>query len=287
MQPQFDISIVTPSFNQGRFVEQCILSVLSQKDIRCQYIVIDAGSNDQTRKIIEAYEDDFDSLVVEPDEGQADALCKGFAYARADIVCYLNSDDYLLPGAARRACEVLKDNPHIDAVYSHRTYVDADDRFLRYWGLPAHSDRIHLRWDFIPQETCFWRRSAMERVGGIDSSFNFAMDYDLFARMMIQGFRFHRLNSFLAVFREHDSSKTTRLMDTVGTSEVERVQREQSIGIARGDRQALRRFYTELRLRSQWLRLRYPSGPPGFASRVRAGARAFSEKTRKPARSDA
>jgi len=263
----FDISVVTPSYNQGRFIEQCIASVLTQDGVRCQHIVVDAESSDETGGVLDRYRDRIDTLLIEPDEGQADALKKGFDHARAEFVCYLNSDDYLLPGALARAVSFLKKAGDVDAVYSHRTYVDGDDRFLRYWALPGHSDYVNLRWDFIPQETCIWRRSAMDEVGGIDPTFQFAMDYDLFARMMRAGKRFVRLPEFLAVFREHEDSKTTRLMGSQGASEVRRVQSEQRIRMHRWDRFVIGAFFSLLQARSRAARRRYPNGPPGFAGR--------------------
>ena len=267
MSSRFDISVVTPSLNQGRFIEQCIGSVLDQDGVRCQYIVVDAESSDETAAVLERYKDRIETLIIEPDDGQADAIRKGFSYASADLVCYLNSDDYLLPGALARAVRYLDGAPDVDAIYSHRTYVSGDDRFLRYWALPAHSDYVNLRWDFIPQETCVWRRAAMEEVGGIDPTFQFAMDYDLFARMMNAGKRFMRLPGFLAAFREHDDSKTTRLMDTLGASEVARVQSQLEIGRNRRDRYVIGAFFALLKARSRLMLHRYPNGPPGFANR--------------------
>lgn len=269
MDTKFDISVVTPSLNQGRFIEQCIASVLAQEGVRCQHIVVDAESSDETRHVLARYRDRLDTVLVEPDDGQADALNKGFGHARAEFVCYLNSDDYLLPGALARAVSFLKTAGDVDAVYSHRTYVDGDDRFLRYWSLPRHSDYVNLRWDFIPQETCVWRRSAMDAVGGIDPTFQFAMDYDLFARMMRSGKRFVRLPEFLAVFREHGESKTTRLMNSLGATEVLRVQSEQGIRMHRWDRFVIAAFFSVLQARSRAARRRYPDGPPGFADRCK------------------
>lgn len=267
MNSEFDVSVVTPSFNQGQYIEQCISSVLGQEGVRCQYIVVDAESTDETAAVLNRHSGVIDKLIVEPDHGQADAIAKGFGHATADILCYLNSDDYLLPGALSRAVRFLRTNDNVDAVYSHRTFVDGEGRFLRYWSLPRHSDYINLRWDFIPQETCIWRRSAMDTVGGIDPTFQFAMDYDLFARMMCAGMRFVRIHDFLAVFREHDDSKTSRLMDTLGASEVRRVQSALGIKLRWWDKNAIAAFYSLLQARSRSLAHRLPEGPPRFTQR--------------------
>jgi len=266
--PDFDISVVTPSLNQGEYLEQCITSVLEQQDVSVQYIVVDGLSDDQTPRVLDTYRNRIDTLIVEKDSGQADALAKGFALAKAEFVCYLNSDDYLFPGALKRAIDALRSRRDVDLVYSHRTYVDAEDRFLRYWNLPRHCNYIHLRWDFIPQETCVWRRKAMDSVGGIDRTYNFAMDYDLFARMMRAGQRFIRLPLFLAAFREHARSKTTRLMDSLGASEVQRVQKSQNIAVHPWDRLVIAAWFARLQARSSRHKSRFPDGPNEYLGRA-------------------
>lgn len=231
----YDISVVTPSYNQGSFIEQTLLSVLQQDGVSVQYIVVDGASTDGTHEVLEKYADKLDTLIVESDEGQADALRKGFSQAKGEICCYLNSDDYLLPGALQEVVAWFNDHPNTDLIYGHRIFVDGEDQFLKYWILPPHSNYLMERWDYIPQETAFWRRSAMRRAGGIDPEMRFAMDYDLFARMMRDGARFTRLNRFFAVFRQHENSKTTTLMQTVGMEEVELVRTRYGICIHRLD----------------------------------------------------
>lgn len=260
------ISLVTPSYNQGRFIAQTISSVLAQ-EVECQYIVVDAISSDNTSEILDRFRDDIDIIISEPDTGQADALAKGFSHARAPIVGYLNSDDYLIPGALERVLAYFQRRPEADAFYGHRIFVDERDDFLRYWHLPSHSNYINLRWDFIPQETCFWRRSAMEAVGGIDPELEFAMDYDLFVRMMQAGHRFERVHDFLAVFREHDQSKTVCQMDTIGAREVELVQRRNGVILHRYDRFIAGAYYANLQLRSARFKRKFPHGPEVFRRR--------------------
>jgi len=261
------ISLVTPSSNQGTFISQTIGSVLAQRGVECQYIVVDGGSSDGTSEVLDSFRGEIDVIISEPDRGQADALVKGFAYATAPIVGYLNSDDYLLPGALQLVLEHFERQPEVDAWYSHRIFVDEFDHLLRYWYLPPHSNYINLRWDFIPQETCFWRRTAMEAVGGIDRRLDFAMDYDLFVRMMRAGCRFRRLDDFLAVFREHDASKTVCHMETVGAREVNVVQQANRVSIHWYDRLVAAAFYSWLQLRSARLKRRLPLGPDAFIRR--------------------
>jgi glycosyltransferase involved in cell wall biosynthesis len=266
-----DISIVTPSLNQGNFIGQTIRSVLSQSGVRVQYVVVDGCSTDETRSVLERYRDALDHLIIEPDHGQADAIKKGFARTSGVICGYLNSDDYLLPGALERVVAYFRANPSVDVVYGDRIYVDEEDRLLRYWRLPPHSDFINCRWDFIPQEACFWRRSVMEQMGGIDSSYRFAVDYDLFARMMKAGKRFVHLAEFFAVFREHPGSKTTSAWESTGAPEMERVRRKYGFEVKPYQMVPAALHYGLLQLRSGWFRWRYPAGPAVFADRSKAG----------------
>lgn len=118
----------------------------------------------------------------------------------------------------------------MDFIYSNRLFIDEEDQIIRFWILPPHLNYCMSRWDFIPQETCFWRRSLMDQVGSVDPSYSFALDYDLFVRMMARG-SFRRLNKFIAAFRIHSSAKSANLYHTVGIEEIQRVRNEQDIRI--------------------------------------------------------
>lgn len=218
------ISIVTPSFNQGRYIERTLQSVLGQGYPSLEYIVMDGGSTDETLQRITPYRGRLAHFESGPDGGQSAAIAKGFGHATGQIMGYLNSDDVLLPGTLSYVARFFRENPEIDAIYSHRCIIDSNDRVLGHWILPQHSNYLMERWDFIPQETCFWRRTLFDRAGNLDPSYAFAMDYDLFVRYMRQG-RFKRVDRFLAAFRFHEAAKTTRDMSTVGKAEIDRVQR--------------------------------------------------------------
>jgi len=234
------VSIVTPSYNQGAYIAATIESVVSQRaDVDVEYILFDAQSNDQTPEVLERYAGQIDHLHVAPDDGQADALGRGFEHASGQILSYLNSDDTLLPGALAWVVRYFETHPEIDVIYGHRVFTDADGEVTRFWMLPPHSNYLMRRWDYIPQEACFWRRSVMDRFGGIDSTFQFAMDYEFFARVMPE-VRFARVNKFLATFREHADSKTTTLNLTLGQEEVKRVQAMHQIAISALDQQIAR-----------------------------------------------
>lgn len=222
------ISIVTPSFDQGRFLEWTLRSVLLQGFSKLEYVVMDGGSRDRTREILARFAPRLTHVESAPDGGQADAIVRGFAHTTGDIMAYLNSDDMLAPGALEFVAKFFGEHPRVDGLYSHRVFVDEDNLVGSYWILPPHSNWLMKRWDYIPQETCFWRRRIYEEAGGIDPSFQFALDYDLFVRFMERG-RMVRVNRFLGAFRKHADSKTAGLIDGNRHPEVVRVGRAHGI----------------------------------------------------------
>jgi GT2 family glycosyltransferase len=219
------ISIVTPSYQQGRFIERTIYSVLSQGYPDLEYIVQDGGSDDGTVEVLRRYESRLTNWASEPDGGQADALNRGFAGTTGEIMAYLNSDDLLLPGALAHVGSYLQAHPDVDAVYGHRVLIDERDRQVGVWVMPPHDDRVLALGDFVPQETLFWRRSAWERAGGrMDATFQFALDWDLLLRLSQTGARIVRLPRFLGAFRIHDAQKT-QSRDEARDAESDRLRR--------------------------------------------------------------
>jgi glycosyltransferase involved in cell wall biosynthesis len=217
------ISIVTPSFNQGPYLEKTLQSVLSQNYPRLQYVVQDGSSSDGTLAVLDRFRDRLHHSESRQDNGQAHAINLGFAHTSGEIMGYLNSDDLLLPGALFAVAKYFADHPDVDVVYGHRVVIDRHGDELGRWVLPPHDDAT-LRWqDYVPQETMFWRRRVWEKVGGIDESFRFALDWDLLLRFQAAGAKFHRLGRFLGAFRVHNTSKTTTVVETTGAAEVSRL----------------------------------------------------------------
>lgn len=178
------VSIVTPSFNHARFLEQTMHSVLEQDYPNIEYIVIDGGSQDGSRDLIEAYAPQLAYWQSEPDGGQTDAINQGFARATGEIMAWLNSDDYLLPGAVSRAVAALQAEPELGMVYGDCLLVNAEGKTIKRFPA-AQTDYARLRRGYvhIPQQSSFWRASLWEVVGPLDPSFYFAMDYDLWTRL--------------------------------------------------------------------------------------------------------
>jgi glycosyltransferase involved in cell wall biosynthesis len=224
--------IVTPSLNQGRFIEEAIQSVLSQeaKEIQISYAVMDGGSDDNTLEVISKYSEQLSHFESKQDDGQAAAISDGFALIDGDIFAYINSDDFYFPGTFAKVKRIFEDNAQVDFVYSNRLYVDDQGRVNGCWKLPTHSSWLMSKWDYIPQETLFWRKSIMNRVGAFDRTLNFCMDYDFLIRLMRAG-KGLRVNDFFGAFRMHPESKTVMLYSTVGIQEIGFVQKKYSLRI--------------------------------------------------------
>jgi glycosyltransferase involved in cell wall biosynthesis len=219
-------SLVTPSLNQGHFLERTLQSVLGQHYPRLQYTVQDGGSSDETLSILARYGGRLDHWESAPDRGQAHALNLGFRRARGDVLAYLNADDLLLPGALAHVVGYFDAHPEVDAVYGHRVLIDEDDREVGRWVLPPHDDGALLWRDYVPQETLFWRRRIWERVGAcLDETFDFALDWELLLRFRAAGARFARLPRFLGAFRVHGRQKTSTEMGGRGREELARLLR--------------------------------------------------------------
>ena len=209
-RPAPTISVVTPSFQQGRFLERTLYSVTSQHYPGTEYIVQDGGSSDGTVDILHRFDHLLSSWRSEPDEGQADALNRAFQRSTGEIMAYLNSDDLMLPGTLAYVAGHFAAHPEIDAIYGNRILIDEHDQKIGSWVLPPHDDRVLGLADYVPQETLFWRRSLWDAAGGYcDPSFSYALDWDLLLRMRDAGARFARLPRFLGAFRIHDEQKTT------------------------------------------------------------------------------
>jgi FkbM family methyltransferase len=217
------IALVTPSYNQGQFIERTIRSVLAQSYPALQYVVQDGGSGDETAAILERYRDRLHACVSEPDSGQAEAINRGFALTDGEIMAWINSDDILLPGALAAVGHHFKRNPSVDVVYGHRALIDEHDRQIGSWVMPRHAGWTLDYADLIPQETMFWRRSAWEKAGGqLNVDYRYALDWDLLLRFRDSGARFERLPLVIGGFRLHSEQKTTRQID-VGLAEIEQI----------------------------------------------------------------
>jgi glycosyltransferase involved in cell wall biosynthesis len=177
------VSIVTPSYNQGAFIEETLRSVLLQGYPNLEYLVIDGGSTDETVDIIRRYAPHLTYWVTEPDRGQSHAINKGFARASGEILAWLNSDDTYTPGALHRAARAVVEHPNAAGVYGDAYVRDLDVGIVSYrHSRPIDAIALVRLGCVIPQPTVFLRRQVLARVGPVDEGLHFALDYDLWLR---------------------------------------------------------------------------------------------------------
>jgi len=207
------ISIVTPSYNQGAYLEKTILSVLNQEYPNIEYIVIDGGSTDNSLDTIKKYEKHLKYWVSEPDRGQSNAINKGFSHATGDLLTWLSSDDYYMPGALWTFATMAMAHPETSAFVGAGRIIDETGNIIYYKEPPQHITIETLyRWlnggDFM-QPSSIFRRTAWERVGPLDETVHIALDVDLWLRMAKAGCRFVSSDSLLSTALSHKNAKTT------------------------------------------------------------------------------
>lgn len=201
------ISIVTISYNQARFLEQAICSIINQDYPDKEYIVVDPGSTDGSREIIERYRDRIDKIIFEPDRGPADGLNKGFAHATGEIFGFINADDALLPGALSRVARAFAENPEVDVILGYVYQVDGDGRLIkRIRTGKINPKRFVYGGVNFAQQGMFFRAHVFRRVGGFNTKNTTSWDGELALDMALSGARFAVLKEYIAVFRLHDLS---------------------------------------------------------------------------------
>ncbi|MBI5934052.1 MAG: glycosyltransferase [Chloroflexi bacterium] len=201
-------SIVMPSLNQGRFIAQSIESVLAQDEPSVELIVVDGGSSDETLAILKSYGARL-QWISEKDDGQSQAVNKGWRMARGEIWGWLNADDLLAPDATRRAVDALESDATLAGVYGDCAYIDEAGAALgKYPAEEFDYEKLVLRAeDFIPQPGVFLRREWIERVGVLDENLHYVMDYDLWLRLGMRA-PLKYLRGEMARARLHRGAKT-------------------------------------------------------------------------------
>jgi glycosyltransferase involved in cell wall biosynthesis len=211
MNDQPLVSIVTPSFNKGPYIEETLLSVRNQTYPRIEYIVIDGGSTDETLSILEKYSGDI-TWISEPDKGQSDAINKGWKRARGEIIAYLNADDTYPPDAVATAVMYLEEHPDTGMVYGDGILTDETGKFIQTYHAGEFSlrDLVYCR-DNILQPALFLRRSVYDRIGGIDENLHLAMDLDYWIRAGLL-FKVAYIPAPLATAKIYGDAKSVALM---------------------------------------------------------------------------
>ena len=201
------VSIVTPSYNQGRFLGRTINSVLGQTYPHIEYVVVDGGSTDESLDVLRSFEDRV-TWLSEPDRGQVSAINKGMARMQGEILAYLNSDDVLLPGAVARVVRFFREHPDCDMVYGDADYIDENDQVTGVYPTAEYSFLRLMEDCMVCQPAAFWRRRIADKVGTFNEQLNYAMDYDYWQRIDRAGGIIRFLPERLACSRRYPETKT-------------------------------------------------------------------------------
>ena len=211
-QKQPMISVIVPSYNQGRFLERTLLSIINQDCQNYEIIIMDGGSTDKSVEIIKKYAKKYPDKILwksEKDKGQTDAINKGLKLARGDILAYLNSDDTYAAGAFSTILDFFARNPDEDIVHGIGHHIDENDNYIcKVPSKPEPADSCSLYYGcVICQPATYWRRKVFEKTGFFSDSLVYGMDYDYWIRIS-RNFKIPFIEKHLANYRLHDASKT-------------------------------------------------------------------------------
>lgn len=205
------VTIVTPSYNQGQFIEDTIKSVLNQTYKNIQYIVVDGASKDNTMEVVERYRDKIDIIISEKDKGQTDAINKGFKLAKGELVGWINSDDMLYPYCVEEIVKLYKQNPDGAIFYGSRIdKIDSKNGHIKFWDNKIGSRERLLRKNYdVSQPGSFYNKAILEKVDYLDESIYYCMDLDLFLKLLNHGNIYSIDDKPLAQFRIWEEAKTS------------------------------------------------------------------------------
>ncbi len=204
------ISIITPSYNQGQFIEDTILSVINQNYPNLEYIIIDGGSTDNTVNIIKKYEHYLAYWTSEKDNGQSEAINKGFKKATGEIVGWINSDDFFMPGAFSKVANCFAMNKELDFINGYSLLIDEHTNILSNHFI-IKQKKWYARHGiyYISQPAMFWKRKIFDKIGFLREDFHALMDRELLIRILSNDFKIGHLGKILAAFRMHNASKSS------------------------------------------------------------------------------
>lgn len=208
------ISIITPSYNQGQYIERTILSIINQGYPNIEHIIIDGGSTDNTVKIIKKYKKQISYWISESDDGQANAINKGLRICTGELIAFQNSDDIYLPGAFKIVADEYINNPNFGVYYGNFLHIDDEDNIIDEQKLiNAYYFLQVLKGPQIHNQSAFWTKLVLENIGNFNEELQFDMDYEFFSRILYHKIPVKYINKFLGAFRHHYNSKTKTLQN--------------------------------------------------------------------------
>lgn len=200
------VSIITPSYNQGEYIEDTLRSIMIQDYVNIEHIVIDGGSEDETIKILEKYENKYNlKWISEPDEGQSDAINKGFSLCNGEIVGWLNSDDcYFDAGVVSYVVEKFNEHDDVEVIYGDQVLMESDGKIIKIVKTPVWNYKRLLRFCFICQPALFFRKEVVSN--NKIKNLYLSMDYEYWLRLGLK-YRFLKVNKILAADRLYEGTK--------------------------------------------------------------------------------
>ncbi|OQX53154.1 MAG: hypothetical protein B5M53_07325 [Candidatus Cloacimonas sp. 4484_209] len=206
------ISIVTPSYNQGDFLERTIQSVLSQSYPNFEYIILDNKSTDKSIEIIKKYKEKLTYWISESDRGQSDAINKGFNIATGELLCWINSDDVLFQNTLRQVAKAYQKNPDVDIITGNIVYIDEADRIIKCIRVPRQRWFFyHYNVGYFCAPAVFFKKELFWKVGGLNINLHYSMDIDLWHKFRLANAKVCHIKAYLGGFRIHSMSKTAKL----------------------------------------------------------------------------
>jgi glycosyltransferase involved in cell wall biosynthesis len=203
------ISVITPSYNQGIYIEETIQSVLNQNYPNLEYIIIDGGSNDSTVEIIKKYESQINFWVSKKDKGQGDAINRGFAMATGDILCWLNSDDYFFPDTLNYVASKLNIDKK-EIIFGEVDHIFEPNKQIKHSNVQNKYKNYNLElYDYIIQPGSFWTKKVWELTGPLNENLHFVFDWEWFLRAKSNATEFIYTNRVMSMYRVHDAHKTS------------------------------------------------------------------------------
>lgn len=201
------ISIIMPVFNSAKYIEEAIQSVVNQNYPSMEFIIIDGISTDGSLDIIRKHEDKIDVVVSEADKGLSHAVNKGIFQANGDYIGWLNADDRYQPGALEKVGKYLAENPDVDLLYGEAGRIDKNDRFFGlHHAVPFDRGKLLHERCYIPCQAAFFRRDCLSYIGLVDTSLSWNMDWDMWKRFAVAGYKIQFLDERLGDWRIHDES---------------------------------------------------------------------------------